>query len=538
MHTGEPLRGKFPQGRPPNYVTEEIHMKKLLAVLLLLSMLASMLVITPAAAVEGDWITLRQANDYHEVDPETGEEPPYQAAPGYTYTDEGFTTVPADYTGTCPYFNIRSKDKYDLKDGLYLQIRVDDFSYRGPEGNADEWILFSLWDSENIAPGQSGFGNGWFGLIRGSGGGQDASFEGETVTPVLDDQGREIYTLEVEWDGSQYNFSLNGVHVAKSATITNTLNNTDKSGNFYVGISIQSTVKDGVAALSILKFGTSEKDATTPVGTDSAEPEPNNNITAPMMDPANIGENQPAVYWDATLYKNVSGQALDFLAMGNNSYRVTASDANGFFTWTVRKDISYAIEDFPVFAIMVKDYWKSGTLWYFCGDIVGPTAGSHISFNAYDGEYFGDGYEDYTLVLVELDGMAEGRINGFRIDFNGMDIVNEPEFEICYMGCFRSWDEAAAYGNRFLTGEEEVPTEEPTEAPTTDETEAPTEDSTPDNGGDATEAPTDEGYGEPQPTFPGDTMPTEAKGCGSIMSFGAAAVLCAMAAAVVLRKKD
>lgn len=535
MHTGEPLRGKFPQGRPPNYVTEEIHMKKLLVALLLLSMLASMLVITPAAAVEGDWITLRQANDYHEVDPETGEEPPYQAAPGYEYTREGFTTIPADYTGTCPYFNIRSKDKYDLKDGLYLQIRVDDFSYRGPEGNADEWILFSLWDSENIAPGQSGFGNGWFGLIRGSGGGQDASFEGETVTPVLDDQGREIYTLEVEWDGSQYNFSLNGVHVAKSATITNTLNNTDKSGNFYVGISIQSTVKDGVAALSILKFGTSEKDATTPVGTDSAEPEPNNNITAPMMDPANIGENQPAVYWDATLYKNVSGQALDFLAMGNNSYRVTATDANGFFTWTVRKDTSYAIDDFPVFAMLVKDYWKGGTLWYFCGDIVGPTGGYHTTYSAYDGEYFGEGYEDYTLILVELEGMAEGRINGFRIDFNGMDIANEPEFEICYMGCFRTWDEATAYSARFLMGDD---AEMPTEVPTDETTEAPTEASTPDNGGDATEAPTDEGYGEPLPTFPGDTMPTEAKGCGSIMSFGAAAVLCAMAAAVALRKKD
>jgi len=134
-----------------------------LAILLLLSMLAAVsvvAVITPAAAVECDWITLRQANDYHEVDPETGEEPPYQAAPGYTYTDEGFTTIPADYTGTCPYFNIRSKDKYDIRDGLYIQLRVDDFSYKGPDGNADEWVLFSLWDSENIAPGQSGYGDG------------------------------------------------------------------------------------------------------------------------------------------------------------------------------------------------------------------------------------------------------------------------------------------------------------------------------------------------------------------------------------------
>ena len=194
-------------------------MKKLVVLLLTVAMLLSMAVIVPAAAdVDGDWITLRQANDYPEVDPETGEEPSFTPAPGYEYTSEGFTTIPADYTGICPYFNIRSKDKYDIKEGLYLQLRVDDFSYRGPEGIADEWILFSLWDSENIAPGQNGYGDGWFGLIRGSGGGEAATFEDETITPELDDQGREIYTFEVEWDGSQYNFTLNGVPIAKSKT--------------------------------------------------------------------------------------------------------------------------------------------------------------------------------------------------------------------------------------------------------------------------------------------------------------------------------
>ena len=508
-------------------------MKKLITLLLTVAMLLSMAVIVPAAAdVDGDWITLRQANDYPEVDPETGEEPSFTPAPGYEYTSEGFTTIPADYTGICPYFNIRSKDKYDIKDGLYLQLRVDDFSYKGPDGIADEWILFSLWDSENIAPGQSGYGDGWFGLIRGLGGGEPASFEGESITPELDDQGREIYTLEVDWDGSQYNFKLNGVPVAKSKSITDKLNQVDKDGEFYVGISIQSQTKDGVAALSILKFGTSEKTAVTPVGTDSAQPEPNNNIVADMMDPANIGENQPAVYWDASIYKSVSGQALEFAALGNNGYRVTALEANGFFTWKVRKDVSYAIEDFPVMAIMVKDYWKGGTLWYFCGDIVGPTAGYHTTYNAFDGEYFGEGYEDYTLILVELDGMAEGRINGFRIDFNGMDVANEGEFEICYMGCFRSWDEAAVFGTRYLKGEDaEVSTEDPTEEVTSEAT----GDTTVADQGNATEAPT-EGNGDAATGAPAETEAAKS-GCGSVMGFGAAVILCAMAAAAALKKE-
>ena len=498
-------------------------MKKLITLLLTVAMLLSMAVIVPAAAdVDGDWITLRQANDYPEVDPETGEEPSFTPAPGYEYTSEGFTTIPADYTGICPYFNIRSKDKYDIKEGLYLQLRVDDFSYRGPEGIADEWILFSLWDSENIAPGQNGYGDGWFGLIRGSGGGEDATFEGETITPELDDQGREIYTFEVEWDGSQYNFTMNGVPIAKSNTITSKLNQVNKDGEFYVGISIQSQTKDGVAALSILKFGTSEKDAVTPVGTDSALPEPNNNIVADMMDSANIPENQPAVYWDASIYKNVTGQALEF----------TALDANGFFTWKVRKDQSYAIEDFPVFAMMVKDYWKGGTLWYFGGDIVGPTAGYHITYNAFDGEYFDEGFEDYTLILVELDGMAEGRINGFRIDFNGMDVTDEGEFEICYMGCFRSWDEATVYGTRYLKGED---AEISTEAPTEEVTSEATEETTAAPAGNDPEAPTN----APDGNATADPADTDAPktGCKSVLGIGAAALLCAMAAAVALKKE-
>ena len=513
-------------------------MKKLLAVLLLLSMLASLAVITPAAAVEGDWITLRQANDYHEVDPETGEEPPYQAAPGYTYTDEGFTTIPADYTGTCPYFNIRSKDKYDIRDGLYIQLRVDDFSYQGPDGTADEWVLFSLWDSENIAPGQNGYGNGWFGLIRGAGGGAPATFEGETITPEVDDQGREIYTFEVEWDGSQYHFTMNDIPIAKSKTISDTLIKTNDKGEFYVGISIQSTVKDGVAALSILKFGTSEKDATTPVGTDSAEPEPNNNITAPMMDPTTIGENQPAVYWDAAQYKNVTGSNLEFLAMGNNSYRVTALDPNGFFTWTIRKDISYAAEDFPVMAIMVKDFWKSGTLWYFCGDTVGPASTNRIVYNAFDGVYFqGDSelpVEDYSLILVNLEGLGEGRLNGFRIDFNGMDIVNEPEFELCYMGCFRSEEEAEAYGKAFLglsADDATTPNDEETTVADGEETTAASD-------GDATNAPDGGTTDAPgaNDTAEAPTEPTKG-GCGSVMGFSLAALI-ALAGAYLVKKKD
>ena len=134
-------------------------MRKLLSLFVCAVMLLAMIPVATlssgAAEVEGDWMTYRQANDYNEPDPDTGEEPAYRPAPGYHYTDEGFSTKPADYTGTSPFMTVQSKEKHGLKDGLYLKFRIDDFSYKGPDGNSDEWIALSLWDSQKVAPGDT-----------------------------------------------------------------------------------------------------------------------------------------------------------------------------------------------------------------------------------------------------------------------------------------------------------------------------------------------------------------------------------------------
>ena len=65
-------------------------------------------------------------------------------------------------------------------------------------------------------------------------------------------------------------------------------------------------------------------------------------------------------------------------------------------------------------------------------------------------------------------------------------------------------------------------TEEPDEETTVEDTQAPDGEAT--DPAVTTEAPTEE--------------PVEKKGCGSVMSFGAVAILSAMAAAVALKKKD
>ena len=536
-------------------------MKKIISVLVIASMILSLGVIVPAAAdIEGDWMTYRQANDYHEVDPETGEEPAYKAAPGYMYTEEGFTTIPADYTGTSPYFNVQSKEKQSLKDGVYLEFRVDDFSYRGEDSMSDEWINISLWDTVNIAPGQTNHGSGWFVLLRGEGGGtavnvgqcatiqttEEATgysnlYDSATdVNPELDDEGREIYTLEVEWVDDKYVISICGVTLGCSQQTTELLEGIDKNGEFYVGVSFHSGAKDGKAAMTILKYGESKESATTPLGTDSKEPEVNNNIVADMMDPNEIPANQPGIYWDASLYSTPATGSLDMVALGDNGYRVIASASACFFGWNVRKDISYAAEDFPVVAMMVRDFWNSGVIWYYSGDHVSLVSGQVMSFDAFSGVTYEGEFENYALIIVDLTDCWEGRINGFRVDFAGIDLEN-PEFDICYMGCFRSWEEAEAYGATYLGVEVTTDEEVSTEAPTQDA-----------GGNEVTEEPTekvDDGESAPVTEAPGGTSVTpgtdnngqnqgnNGSGCSSIVGLGSISILVLIAAWFVKKKE-
>ena len=128
-------------------------MKKLLVMLVILSMIVSMAVIVPSAAdIEGDWTTYRNPLDYFEPDPETGEvTESYRPAAGYEYTSEGLTIKPADYTGTNPFMKVETKDKHNLKDGLYLKFRIDSFSYKGEEGKADQVLRCRGVDGEHKA---------------------------------------------------------------------------------------------------------------------------------------------------------------------------------------------------------------------------------------------------------------------------------------------------------------------------------------------------------------------------------------------------
>ena len=531
-------------------------MKRILSLLVIVSLLLSLAVLTPSAVdLDGDWTVYRQANDYPEYDPESEEQPAYIPAPGYEYTGEGFTTIPADYTDTKPYFNVQTKDKYNIKDGLFLKFRIDDFSYAGEDGKADEWIALSLWDSQNLAPGQVGYGAGWLGLIRGNGGGSLATINscettshtdtskgafryldamGLQITPEIDDEDREIYTVEVNWIDGAYVISVCGTELNCCAEITALLESLNAGGDFYVGISLHSSVKNGRASITILEFGSSVDDARTPQGTDTKEPEENVNRVANMMDSSLIAPNMPAVYFDAASYKPGEQSNLEMNAMGDNGYLVETFMNPSYFVWTVKRDVSYAVDDFPVFTMLVKNYWGAGILRYFCGDVVSATSDTAVGYDIYNNSIWfeDDAYEDYSLIMIDLTSLCTGRINGFQIEFHGVNLA-EPEFELKYAGCFRSEDEAKSYAATYLVaGENAFETE--TETDPEADSEQMTSDvaqGTVDTERDSAGADTD------SQTTQAATYPAE-KGCGSAVGIGAGLAVAMAAAVVALKKKE
>ena len=138
------------------------------------------------------------------------------------------------------------------------------------------------------------------------------------------------------------------------------------------------------------------------------------------------------------------------------------------------------------------------------------------------------------VIPVDLTDLWEGRINTIRLDLTLSDEATR-EFDILFAGMFRTVEEGIAYANGYMENlgvgaapTEEETTEAPTE-PTDEETTAAPAD------GETTAAPAD---GETTAATNDTTAPTEEKGCGAVVGFGAVAVLAAAAAAVALKKKD
>lgn len=550
-------------------------MKRIILSMLMLALIMSMIPVmalsSSAVDVPGDWTTYRSSGSYDE--PLPTEENGYTPAPGYEYTDEGFHMISADYTGATPYGVIQTKEKVSVKDGVYMELRVDQYPYGGEKGTADHWISFAIWDSPIVAPGntkpEDGFGQGWLGMCRTPGGGKSGPVmcfmqmysptgslgQGQAnVAPKVDDSGKEIYTLEVGFDGTHYTISICGVTMPGSA-VTEKLNGLNQDGEFYIGVAFHAGVANANIEATILKYGTSEETAQKPVGSDSKAPEENHLVTAPIADPSTVPQNKPCLLLDATessCTNNFSTQDMSLTPQGDNSFKIEPYAPIGYFMWGIKRPLSFEAKDFPVIALMIHDprgIAGSGSIRYSTGENMSADDVHIFSYSFYDDRictYYGE-KGDYIYVLLDMREMLtaemyeegwDGRINGLRMEFADIFLNNpiDPEkdfFIFNYAGIFRSKEEAIAYQEEYVANTNIVAPSE-TEAPTEAPVEVPTE------------APTDQPADESNPAVTeGDAVTQDAtgnaggdKGCASVAGMSVSLIMMSIAAVIAVKKKN
>lgn len=420
---------------------------------------------------EGDWITYRFATEY----PDEGEEDDgtiYKPNAGYEYNDDGFSVIAPDFTNTTPSVSFQSKEKVNLKDGVYLQFRIDEYSYDGGVG-ADQWIAPVITTEQKAAPGSTAYGGGWLTLIRGSGYGSYSSLPyltdpagGGTFRHLgtikdavpRDSMGREIYTLSITWSSitQKYRILLNDIEQPGAAETTALLERLSPSGEFYIGVNMMSAVKNGTASCTILKYGTSAATATTPVGNDRQDPEENDFYQAPIIDPDTVPVNNPAILWSPETYTLKDGNNINFTVQ-DDTWKAAATNAAVYWEFTAKNDWSYDASDFPVFGILLKNFrLYDGTAWYCAGEVMSPNNTCRMPFYVDEGEFYGEDGE-YVFVPIDLGGLWNGRINCVRLDLYMAD-YSSRQFEICFAGMFRSETEAYAYAESYVA-EHTIPCE-------------------------------------------------------------------------------
>ncbi len=438
----------------------------ILCAVMVLSMIPATIVATGAAEPgEGMWTTYRFANEYPDEDDEADETVIYKPNAGYTYTEEGFSVIAPDFTDITPAVSFQSKEKINLKDGVYLRFRIDEYSYGGTT-NADHWIAPVITTEQKAAPGNVNYGGGWLTLIRGNGDGNFSSLVHMTDparktfqhigtrngTVPMDDEGREIYTLSITWDTylETYKIMLNGVEQPGATQTTALLEKLSPSGEFYIGVNIHSGVQSGTAACTILKYGTSEATATTPVGNDRADPEKNQFVQAPIADPNTVPVNTPAILWSPETYKLTNGNNINFTVQDNLTWKAVATDSAVYWEFAAKNDWSYDADDFPVFGILLRSFrLNDGVCWYCAGEIMTPHNNCTKPFYSGAGQYLDEAGE-YIFIPIDLRGVWHGRINLVRLAFDMYDPLSRT-FGICFAGMFRSEAEAYSYANNYVS---------------------------------------------------------------------------------------
>ena len=554
-------------------------MKKLLSIMLAMAMILSVVIIAaiPTAAIDGDWTVVSQAKQ------ESGEvdENKQNSVAGYEYTSDGFHVISANFAGQNPWARFVSKNKIDLKDGVYMEIRIDEFNYTP----GDRWLNVMFWDQQLMTPGDSNYGEGAQFLLRpnqqaGDNYIQTAWATGgfnqlpATLTDVpmdVREDGKHYVTVELYWDeaNSTYVYNLNGSAVpANFLAYINEKFGEDSEA--YVGFCFQHNTAGENISCTMTKFGTSAETATTPAGDDSKAPIDNstNFVAAPVVENPTFEAGKPGIFMNADL-ENSDTYDIPGSAMGetltvneDGTMKVVAKNSStSTGTWVVKNATSYAIEDLPIAMMVTRNLCtcseedladnngicyasEESTVYLMTGEKLSAD-GDSMTYAEVSWDAYVVGEDTYLSVMLDASDMGEifsGRINGVRFDFSGVDTTTPGAntFDICFVAFFATAEDANEYFEAYLTnlgwedpdaGEDDVTTEE--ETTVADETTAAGEDET-------TVAGEDETTVAGGDNNSGSTDTPAKKGCKGVVGFGAVAVVAVATVAgfVSFKKKE
>ncbi|MBQ7829237.1 MAG: hypothetical protein IJ345_03100 [Clostridia bacterium] len=528
-------------------------MKKFISGLLSLAMIISLaaVICIPTAAVDGDWIVYSSAGEYRD-----DFEGDYSSVIGYEYTTEGLRIIPADWRDFGPQGGIQTKTKHDVKEGVYMLIRVDEFSYDA----GDKWLNMNIMSKEMVAPGTNDVEKYGFGvqtLIRtnadgtihtlwwhtgGWDGGAQSTVKG---TSPKDDDGKLLLELTVTWDGTTFAADINGWKAPDS--VVKYMNETFVDMEAFIGFNFMVGKKGGTAGMTVLKFGTSKETAIAPTGDDSRDPVNRYTEIAEIADPDTVEPGMPGVLLngnrnesDAKTNTGISGNPF---RTRNDDWSVTyIADNNSIInsSFSVANDVSYDIQDFPLALVLTRNFctceeedgevecWALEKVYMYLmtGEFSSADDNHRTAMEACYEPIVDEEGNSYLYFFVDMSAEdapweATGRIHGMRADFYDI-LFNEPgrnSLDVCFMAFFRNLDEAEAYIYNYIgvENEEETTEEETTEEETTvtDETTVAGGDETTASGGDETT---------------GSTEAPAKKNCKSTVGFGSVAVIATVGA--------
>lgn len=476
-------------------------MKKILSTLLVAAMLLSLVIVAsvPAAAADGMWLVYATASDYVLPDSERS------SVPGYEYTDDGVRVIPADWDGQVPFATVQTRDAWNIQDGIYMQVRIDEFSYEAD----DKWFNFNIWSQPMMEPGVDDvatYGYGVQTLFRPSVDDAEAGtyklvFSGRSgytyykdgftrieytseekaanadisIEAKQDENGCITLEFSLTYDGENYTLLCNGEPAP--AEINAYLKEAFPDGQAYVGFSMRNSKMGGTASCTVTYFGANIDEATVPEGDDSREPVKYVNEVAEIVSADTVPAGQPAIILTGDMLNTATGKAPSSTAgttvKVNDDFTIHVVETKQTVASVdikVKNDVSYAIEDFPVAIVLTKNFCtcEYADECYATESVNGYALnGSNISASmanripelemcydpiiVEDGDKAGQYLYFYTDMVEDLMGQ-EGRINAVRYDFNGIRYTEAGRnaLDIEFVAFFRTVEEAENYVYDYL----------------------------------------------------------------------------------------